>query len=104
MEYVSQFPNVTQKEYTSLDEVLETTDVIYMTRIQRERFENPADYEKVKDSFILDMETVNRAKKGVKIMHPLPRVNEITTDVDSYEGAIYFDQMRCGMILRMALI
>lgn len=104
MEYVSQFGGVAQNEYHNLEDVLGETDVLYMTRIQRERFQNVEDYEKVKDSFVLDTEHIQIAKPGMKVMHPLPRVNEISTNVDEYEGAIYFDQMRCGMILRMALI
>lgn len=104
MEYVSKHDGITQKEFQSLDDVLDTSDVIYMTRVQKERFPDPKDYEKVKNAFVLDLETCQKAKKGVKIMHPLPRITEITTDVDDFEGAIYFDEMRCGMLLRMALI
>merc|ERR1712168_1602841 len=86
--------NITQNVYDSLEDVLGTTDVLYVTRIQKERFQNVEEYEKVKDTFILDMGYVSIAKPGMKIMHPLPRVNEISVEVDDYQGAIYFDQMR----------
>ena len=80
-------------------------DIIYMTRVQRERFTDPAEYEKVKDSYILDRKMVeNHGKKDVVIMHPLPRVNEIATDVDDLPNAWYFRQVKHGIYTRMALI
>jgi aspartate carbamoyltransferase len=80
------------------------SDVVYMTRIQKERFDDPAEYERLKGSYIIDMKLVNNAKPDITIMHPLPRVNEITTDVDDYEGAAYFRQAANGVPIRMALL
>ncbi|MFC2095693.1 aspartate carbamoyltransferase [Candidatus Bipolaricaulota bacterium] len=79
-------------------------DVFYMTRIQRERFENQAEYDRLKDSFVLTREQVDRAKDGIVVMHPLPRVNEIAEDVDAYPGAAYFRQAANGVPVRMALL
>jgi aspartate carbamoyltransferase catalytic subunit len=78
--------------------------VIYMTRIQRERFADLAEYEKVKGSYIIDAAFLKNLGKNVTILHPLPRVNEINPDVDNYPGAAYFRQMRNGVFIRMALI
>jgi aspartate carbamoyltransferase catalytic subunit len=75
-----------------------------MTRIQKERFEDPAEYERLKGSFELDLNMVNQSKKGLTIMHPLPRVTEIATDVDNYAGAAYFRQAANGVPVRMALL
>ena len=86
--------NVEIIETTDLAKALTDSDVVYMTRIQKERFEDPAEYERLKGSFELDLKMVNNSKKGLTIMHPLPRVNEIATDVDGYEGAAYFRQPR----------
>ncbi len=83
---------------------LKNADIIYMTRIQRERFENPEDYERLKNSFILTREMVEMGKEGITVMHPLPRVNEITTDVDNLPNAAYFRQAHNGVYLRMALL
>jgi aspartate carbamoyltransferase len=80
------------------------SDVLYMTRIQRERFGDPVDYERLKGSYVVDSALVARAKKGLTILHPLPRVDEIATEVDSYEGAAYFRQAANGVPVRMALI
>ena len=80
------------------------SDVIYMTRIQKERFENLADYERVKGSYIIDGAFLKNLGKKITILHPLPRVNEINPDVDDYPGAAYFRQMRNGVYVRMALI
>lgn len=91
-------------ELESLEEGLEACDVLYMTRIQRERFERPEEYDRLKDAYILTREHVDRAKSGLVIMHPLPRVNEIASDVDAYEGAAYFRQSANGVPVRMALL
>ena len=91
-------------ETAHLEEALEQADVLYMTRIQKERFEDPQEYERLKDSYILSRETVERIRPDVTVMHPLPRVNEITTDVDALPGAAYFRQVRNGVFVRMALI
>lgn len=79
-------------------------DIVYMTRIQRERFENPADYERLKGSFVLDRKLVESGNKDMTILHPLPRVDEIATDVDDLPNAAYFRQAQNGMYLRMALL
>lgn len=80
------------------------SDLIYMTRIQKERFTDLSEYEKVKGSYIIDREFIDRVKKKITILHPLPRVDEISPDVDSYPGAAYFRQMRNGVYIRMALL
>ncbi|HSE39992.1 MAG TPA: aspartate carbamoyltransferase [Acidobacteriota bacterium] len=95
---------VQQKEYSDLDEVLPQTDVLYVTRVQRERFENPQDYDSVKDAYVITPETMKRAKKEMVIMHPLPRVNEIAMELDSDPRAAYFRQMEYGLYVRMALL
>lgn len=92
------------KETDSLPSALKESDVIYMTRVQKERFQDPQEYEKLKDAFILTRSLVDQAKAGLTIMHPLPRVTEISTDVDSYPGAAYFRQVKNGLYVRMALI
>ncbi|MBP6060392.1 MAG: aspartate carbamoyltransferase [Candidatus Pacebacteria bacterium] len=92
------------KELASLDEVLPKIDVLYMTRVQKERFKNVADYEKVKDAFLLKTEHVKKLKKEAIIMHPLPRVNEIDPKIDSDSRAAYFRQAQNGLYTRMALL
>lgn len=92
------------EETEDVEKALSVSDMVYVTRVQRERFENPEDYEKVKGVYIINREIVNRAKKGITILHPLPRVNEISTDVDDYEGAAYFRQAHNGLYVRMALL
>ncbi|MFC2079640.1 aspartate carbamoyltransferase [Candidatus Bipolaricaulota bacterium] len=79
-------------------------DIFYMTRIQRERFDDPNEYDRLKDLYVLTREQVERAKDGIVIMHPLPRVNEISEDVDGYPGAAYFRQAANGVPVRMALL
>ena len=91
-------------ETSSLEDALAEADVLYMTRIQRERFADPAEYDRLKDSYVLTREMVERVRPQVTVLHPLPRVNEITTDVDSLAGAAYFRQVRNGVSVRMALI
>jgi aspartate carbamoyltransferase len=92
------------RETADLEEALAEADVLYMTRIQKERFEDPAEYERLKGSYILTREMVERLNPDVTIMHPLPRVNEITTDVDGLPGAAYFREARNGVPVRMALL
>lgn len=87
-----------------LEDVMPTLDVLYMTRIQRERFFSEEEYLKHKDAFILDLQKLENAKKDLTIMHPLPRVNEISTDVDDDPRAKYFEQALNGKYIRMALI
>jgi aspartate carbamoyltransferase len=91
-------------ETSNLKEAVAAADVLYVTRVQRERFPNLEDYEKVKDLFIVDEELVKGAKEGMIILHPLPRVNEITVGVDQYPGALYFIQAHNGLYVRMALL
>ena len=88
----------------SLEDVMSTLDVLYMTRIQRERFFSEEEYLKHKDAYILDLKKLDNAKKDLTIMHPLPRVNEISTDVDDDPRAKYFEQALNGKYIRMALI
>ncbi|MBP1926275.1 aspartate carbamoyltransferase catalytic subunit [Sedimentibacter acidaminivorans] len=92
------------KEVERLESVMEELDVLYMTRVQKERFFNEADYIRLKDSYILNMEKLEVAKKDMIIMHPLPRVNEISVEVDSDPRAAYFKQAKFGMYVRMSLI
>ena len=92
------------KETQSLDEAMPELDVLYMTRVQKERFFNEEDYIRLKDSFILRRKMLDNAKEDMIVMHPLPRVNEISTDVDSDPRAAYFFQALMGKYIRMALI
>lgn len=101
VEYVTKNDTV-QTELTS--EILQKSNVIYDTRIQKERFENPDHYEKVKNAFIFDPEKVNQMPNSSILMHPLPRVNEITQSVDALPQAKYFEQAQNGVPIRMALI
>ena len=91
-------------ETENMEEVMPQLDVLYMTRIQRERFFSEDEYLKHKDAFILDTDKLKTAKADLTIMHPLPRVNEITTDVDDDPRAKYFEQALNGKYIRMALI
>ncbi|MFR3072187.1 Aspartate carbamoyltransferase catalytic chain [uncultured Clostridium sp.] len=91
-------------ETNNLDEVIEELDILYMTRVQQERFENKDEYERLKDYYILTTEKMEKAKSDMLVMHPLPRVNEIDTQVDKDKRAVYFDQAKFGMYVRMALI
>ena len=91
-------------ETTNLDEVIGSLDVLYMTRVQRERFEDQEEYERLKDCYILNKSKLNNAREDMLVMHPLPRVNEIDVDVDKDERAVYFKQAQYGMYVRMALI
>ncbi|EKY26166.1 aspartate carbamoyltransferase [Clostridium celatum] len=95
---------ITFKEVERIEDVISELDILYMTRIQKERFFNEEEYLRLKDSYILDMEKMNKAKKDMIVMHPLPRVNEIATEVDSDKRAVYFKQAEYGMYVRMALI
>ena len=92
------------EETTSLEDAMPKLDILYMTRIQRERFFSEAEYLRLKDSYILDTDKLRTAKKDMCILHPLPRVNEISTAVDDDPRAAYFRQARNGKYIRMALI
>ena len=96
--------NIPFTETNSLDKVIGDLDVLYMTRVQRERFFNEQDYIRLKDSYILTVEKMSLAKKDMMILHPLPRVNEIALEVDSDPRAMYFKQAKYGMYVRMALL
>ena len=91
-------------ETTKLDESLNKLDLLYMTRVQQERFAGKEEYERLKDTYILDKEKMEHANKKMLVMHPLPRVNEISNDIDSDKRAVYFKQATYGMYVRMALI
>lgn len=91
-------------EMESLEDTVGIADVLYMTRIQRERFEDKSEYEKLKNVYVLDKTKMKKAKRNMIIMHPLPRVNEITEEVDEDPRAKYFEQAKYGMFVRMALI
>ncbi len=92
------------KEVERLEDAMAELDILYMTRVQRERFFNEEDYVRLKDSYILDLEKLQSAKDDLTIMHPLPRVNEISVEVDDDPRACYFFQALCGKHIRMALI
>ena len=92
------------KEVDSLDDVMSELDILYMTRVQRERFFNEEDYIRLKDFFILTPEKMQLAKEDMMVLHPLPRVNEISVDVDEDPRAMYFTQAQYGVYIRMALI
>ena len=96
--------NVPYIEVTSLEDGIRELDVLYMTRVQRERFFNEADYIRLRDSYILDAQKMALAPEKMIVMHPLPRVNEIAVEVDSDPRAVYFKQALCGKYARMALI
>jgi aspartate carbamoyltransferase len=95
---------IPQAEFRSLEEVLPETDVLYVTRVQKERFEDPADYEKVKGAYVIDPEIMKAARQDMIVMHPLPRVGEISVDFDDDPRAAYFRQMEYGLYVRMALL
>lgn len=96
--------NIPYEQTTDLENAIPRLDILYMTRVQKERFFNEEDYLRLKDSYILDMPKLENAKKDLVIMHPLPRVNEISTEVDKDPRAHYFDQVLNGKYMRMALI
>ena len=91
-------------EHEEFTDIISEADIIYMTRVQKERFADPIEYEKVKDVYILNNAMLENTKPNVRILHPLPRVNEISTDVDANEKAYYFDQARNGVFAREAII
>ena len=103
-EEVLEKENIKYTETENLEEYMDKLDVLYMTRVQKERFFNEEDYERLKDFFILDLEKLEKAKDDLCIMHPLPRVNEISVEVDKDSRACYFKQVEYGKYIRMALI
>ena len=96
--------NIEYYETTDIEEKISELDILYMTRVQKERFFNEDDYVRLKDYYILNKEKLEKAKEDLCIMHPLPRVNEISTDVDDDKRACYFKQAKYGKYIRMALI
>ncbi len=92
------------KEVNVLEDVMPDLDILYMTRVQRERFFNEEDYVRLKDSFILDHKKMKLAREDMLVLHPLPRVNEIATEIDDDPRAVYFKQAKFGVYVRMALI
>ena len=96
--------HIPYEEVRVLEDVMPSLDLLYMTRVQRERFFNEEDYIRLKDSFILDTEKMSYAKDDMLVLHPLPRVNEIATEVDNDPRAVYFKQAEYGVYARMALI
>ena len=96
--------NIEYRETTSLDDAMEELDILYMTRVQKERFFNDEDYIRMKDCYILDKEKMKLAKPDMYVLHPLPRVNEISVEVDDDPRAAYFKQVQNGVYVRMALI
>ena len=96
--------NIEYCETKNIEEYFPELDILYMTRVQKERFFNEADYIRLKDYYILNKAKLENAKKDLSILHPLPRVNEISTDVDDDPRAKYFEQALCGKYIRMALI
>ena len=96
--------NIPYREVISLDDVMPELDLLYMTRVQKERFFNEEDYVRLKDFYNLDKAKMERAREDMLILHPLPRVNEISVEVDSDPRAVYFKQVQYGVYVRMALI
>ena len=96
--------NIEYRETTSLDDAMEELDILYMTRVQKERFFNEEDYIRMKDCYILDKDKMKLAKPDMYVLHPLPRVNEISVEVDGDPRAAYFRQAQNGVYVRMALI
>lgn len=96
--------NLDYKEAETIEEVIEDLDILYMTRVQKERFFNEQDYIRLKDTYILDLNKLEKSKSDLIVMHPLPRVNEIAIEVDDDSRAKYFDQVQNGRFMRMALI
>lgn len=96
--------NLDYKEVETIEEVIEELDILYMTRVQKERFFNEQDYIRLKDTYILDLKKLEKSKSDLIVMHPLPRVNEIAIEVDDDPRAKYFDQVQNGRFMRMALI
>ena len=96
--------NLTYHQYTNLIDVISEVDILYMTRIQKERFSDPIEYEKVKNTYILENSMLDNSKDNLKILHPLPRVNEINENVDANPKAYYFQQAQNGVYVRQALL
>ena len=96
--------NLEYHQYTELDEAIPKSDILYMTRVQKERFSDPIEYERVKNAYILRNSMLDNAKDNMRVLHPLPRVNEINEDVDANPKAYYFQQAQNGVYVRQALL
>ena len=96
--------NIPYEEVVRLEDAMPSLDILYMTRVQKERFFNEEDYVRMKDFYVLDKQKLELAPKDMYILHPLPRVNEISVEVDSDPRAAYFKQAQYGVYVRMALI
>ena len=96
--------NIPYEEMVRLDDALPKLDILYMTRVQKERFFNEEDYLRMKDFYVLNAEKMKLAPADMYVLHPLPRVNEISTDIDDDPRAAYFSQTQYGVYIRMALI
>ena len=103
-EEVLEAKNIEYKEVVRLEEVMPELDLLYMTRVQKERFFNEEDYVRMKDFYILDKKKMKLARQDMLVLHPLPRVNEISVEVDDDPRAVYFKQVQYGVYARMALI
>jgi aspartate carbamoyltransferase catalytic subunit len=104
LELEDQPGRIPQTEAERLEDVINELDILYMTRVQKERFFNEEDYVRLKDSYILSTDKLQLAKPDLAVLHPLPRVNEVSYDVDSDPRAVYFKQVMYGKYARMALI
>ncbi len=96
--------NIPQNAFQKLDPCLAESDVLYVTRVQKERFPDEASYEAVRGSYVIGMDTLAKAKEEMIVMHPLPRITEIAMEVDDDPRAAYFRQMEYGLYIRMALL
>lgn len=96
--------NISFKESTDMESAISAADILYMTRVQQERFSDPMEYEKVKNVYSLNLDMLKNSRENLKVLHPLPRVTEIDTDVDQSEKAYYFQQAENGVYARMAII
>ena len=96
--------DISYEENTSLEDTIADLDLLYMTRVQKERFFNEEDYVRLKDFYILNKQKMELAKPDMLVLHPLPRVNEISVEVDDDPRAVYFKQVQYGVYVRMALI
>ena len=106
-DYITEMPkskNIGYEEVISLDKVMPQLDLLYMTRVQRERFFNEEDYIRLKDFYVLTKEKMKSAKEDMLVLHPLPRVKEISVEIDDDPRAAYFKQAQYGVYVRMALI
>ena len=104
VEEISEKKNIDMVETRDISDEVLKSDVIYVTRIQKERFPDPQEYHRLKSAYVIDSSMLQKAKEDTIIMHPLPRVDEISADVDTMENAVYFSQARNGVPVRMALI